>query len=151
LLYTYSIAQIQPWQQYSAMKSDQEIKNTLNSVSRVMSKIHKMILENEIGRIEKAQGVVLSPATKVQLLLSDPTLAWLRPMSQLMSSIDGVCFQKEPITADQPKEIYQSIDELFFKPSNSDFIKQYFAQLVAVPDLMIEHGHLKVAFKQLAS
>ncbi len=131
------------------MKSEQDIKNSLKSVSSTMSKIHKMILENEIERIEKIQGVSLPPAARIQILLNDPSLAWLRPMSQLMSTIDGICFQKEPVTPEQPKKVYLEIEELFFKQNGSDFSKKYIGHLMAMPDMMIDHGHLKIAWKQL--
>lgn len=114
-----------------------------------MARIHKLLFESEIEQMELKNGQAMSPATRIQVLLNDPNFNWLRALSQLMAHTDEVLFQKEEITADQMTAIKKGIQNLLIDQTHPEFSSQYRKKLISVPDLMLEHGHLKLALKSV--
>lgn len=134
----------------SSMKTTPQYRETLGALSSQLAKIHKMLLDSEIGDIELRQGRVLNPLEKLNILLNAPELAWLRPMSQLMAFIDEIYFQKEGITGEQMTAAKKGVDELLIHHTNEVFSAKYRELLGSLPDLIFEHGHLKAALKEFA-
>ena len=112
-----------------------------------MARIHKLLLENEIEFIEKKNGIVLNANDRLNVLLNSSEVAWLREMSQLMAFVDEIYFQKEFIQEEQFSTVLKRVDTLVIQPGDSEFSKKYRGLLAVVPDLMLEHGRLKVALK----
>lgn len=132
------------------MKSDHPEKNRekIGNISAVMMKIHKLLLEDEMEAREVANNKAIPPTERLNALLNDPDLAWLRVMSQLMAYVDEVFFQKEPVLERQLKEIETKVQTLFALQNESEFSYRYRNRLSTIPDLMIEHGNLKLALKK---
>ncbi len=128
-------------------KMDNRMDNKiyLGGISSALATIHKMIVENEFEDIEKRDGFKIGAAGRLQLLLTDPEFVWLRSMSQLMAFVDEAYFQKESITDQQVEVVMTRVQDLLLRQSNSDFSNRYRRLLVTVPDLIIQHGHLKLA------
>lgn len=117
----------------------------LGGISSALATIHKMIVENEFEDIEKRDGFKIGAAGRLQLLLTDPEFSWLRSMSQLMAFVDEVYFQKESITDQQVEVVMTRVQDLLLRQSSSDFSNRYRRLLVTVPDLIVQHGHLRLA------
>ncbi len=132
------------------MKTTPQYRETIGALSTQMAKIHKMLLESELGDIELRQGRQLNPLEKLNILLNAPELAWLRPMSQLMAFVDEIYFQKEPITGEQMLAAKKGIDDLMITHTNEVFSAKYREMLGSLPDLIFEHGHLREALKEFA-
>jgi len=130
------------------MNNTPNFRDHLGAISSGMGRVHRLILENEIEIMELKQGISIPAATRLQLLLTAPELAWLRALSQAMAAIDEIYFQKEPITEEQARTSYKLVDELLIQPSESDFFKKYRECMSTIPDLMIDHGHLRVAMRK---
>jgi hypothetical protein len=124
-----------------------EFKEQLGQISAAMARIHKTILENEIELREIKTMKSLGPNERLQILLNDPEFAWLRMLSGLMSTLDEVYFQKEPIQSEQVANLKKSVNELLIQPSDSVFSKKYRSLLPVVPDLMLHHGLLRQALQ----
>ena len=69
----------------AAFKQEEE---RLRAVRLPLLKLHKALLEAEKIGYEKQNGRIENPGAFLQLLMSDPWFAWLRPISQLIVLID---------------------------------------------------------------
>ncbi len=131
------------------MKTTPELRHPLGTISFALARIHKTLLENEIEDMETKLNVVLSPADRLQVLLNDPSVSWLRSLSQLIASVDEVYFQKEPIQQEQWDSALKRIEDLFSMTSemtgDSAFSSRYRSMLTKVPDLMPQHSLLRMA------
>jgi len=127
------------------MKTTAELKDQLGQISSAMMRIHKAIMENEMELLEAKTMKPLGPNERLQVLLNDPGFAWLRSLSQLMSAVDEVYFQKEAIQQEQADILKKSVDELLIQSTDSSFSKKYRSLIPVVPDLMVYHGLLKQA------
>ena len=132
-------------------KTNEEFREHLKVVSMAMARIHKMLLESEIEKHEKQHGITMNPAARLQALLTAPEFAWLRALSQLMAAIDEVYFQKEPIREEQMQTLKKDVEALLLQTAESEFSTKYRSLVGTVPGLIIEHGNLRLAVKQLAS
>jgi hypothetical protein len=133
------------------MKASLDYREKIGSISAAMVKIHKLLMENEMELRELALNKTIPPAERLNALLNDPDLAWLREMSRLMAYVDEIYFQKEPILERQLEDIEEKVQALFALQNESEFTYRYRHRLSTIPDLMIEHGHLKVALKKSKS
>ena len=133
------------------MKQSTDYRERLGNISSTMMKIHKLLLEDEMEAREAATNKVIPPAERLNVLLNDPTMAWLRLMSQLMADVDEIYYQKEPILERQMIEIEERVQTLFGLQNESEFSYRYKSRLGSIPDLMIEHGRLKLALKKVPS
>ena len=122
-------------------------KTKLKNISSLLAVIHKSLLESEIESLEKAQGSELSPGTRLQILINDPDFAWLRLLSQLISAVDGVIFQKVPITDIQLQDLVKQTNELLIDHKNPEFTDRFVPICRTFPDLIVEYGRLKMALK----
>ncbi|MBL7545432.1 MAG: hypothetical protein JNL11_16550 [Bdellovibrionaceae bacterium] len=127
------------------MKSTPELREQLHQISTALLRIHKNLLENEMQERESKLHITLGPNERLHALLNDPTLDWLRSLSQLVASIDEVYFQKEPITTAQFETELKKVTDLIIENNDSVFLKKYRSLLPTVPDLMQQHGLLRLA------
>jgi hypothetical protein len=133
------------------MKSATGYREKLGEISSVMTKIHKMLMEDEMEARELANNKQIPPAERLNALLNDPTLSWLRAMSQLMAYVDEVYFQKEPILDRQMIDVEEKVQNLFGLQNESEFTYRYKSRLGVIPNLMIEHGNLRLVLRKVPS
>lgn len=131
------------------MASNKDYQNQLRALSQAMARIHKLMFESEIMDLELKSGTQFSATSKLQLLLNAPELSWLRILSQLMAAVDEVFFQKEPILPEQMKQIFDQVTSLFMQSAPSEFSSNYLRLMTSLPDLMVEHAHLRTALKNI--
>ena len=105
-------------------------------------------MENEIQEREEKLQIQMSPADKLNALLTDPELAWLRVLSQMLSAIDEIYFQKEDISIEQVESSQKNVVNLMIEPNDSVFNQKYRSLLPFVPDLMPHHGLLLGVLKK---
>lgn len=128
--------------------NDPIYREHLGRLSSALQKIHRLILENEIEELERRAGVTIAAAGRLQLLLTAPELAWLRALSQEMAAVDEVYFQKEPVTEEQARQVHRSVDQLMVQSEDTEFARKYRDRLIGIPDLMLDHGHLRLALRK---
>lgn len=130
------------------MDSTLNYRENIGRISTAMMKVHKLLLEDEMQARELAANKVIPPTERLNALLNDPDLAWLRVMSQLMAYVDEVYFQKEPVLERQLADIEEKVNTLFSLQNESEFAYRYRSRLTTVPDLMLEHGLLKLTLRK---
>ncbi len=98
--------------------------------------------------LEVVSGVEIKPAARLNLLLGDPSFAWLRNLSQLMAIADDVYFQKEVIEEEQMQKIKVAMQNLFFDGTRPEFTEKYNASCQRLTPLMMEHAQLLNLMKE---
>ena len=105
--------------------------------------LHKILIESERAVYEANVGPINSPHHFFQLLTSDPWLAWLRPVSQLVVAIDEALDAEEPLTSDNVDAlINQSVFLLIPAESGGDFGERYMAALQRDPRVVLAHARV---------
>jgi hypothetical protein len=106
-----------------------------------LAALHKALIGVERLSYERTFGSVTSQYHFLQLLLSDPWFAWLRPLSGLVASIDEAL---EPTNILTPTEANVLLDQarMLLKPSETGegFGRSYFEALQQEPDVVLAHA-----------
>jgi hypothetical protein len=89
---------------------------TLQDLRTPLLEVHRSLLQAERERYERAQGK-LSEGEFLQALIHDPQLAWLKPLTTLVASLDELLGDRE-------------------------FEKRYLEALQRDPALAVSHGRL---------
>ena len=123
----------------AAIKQDEE---RLRAARMPLLRLHKALLEAEKIAYEKQQGRIASPGAFLQLLMSDPWFAWLRPISQLIVLID------EHLEAglDQPETTAANLLEQARKLAKPD--GRYAELIQAHPDVALARRDVSRALEQ---
>lgn len=130
------------------MSATLDYRDRLGQISSALFKIHKLLLEDEFENRERSTGISIPPTERLNILLNDPSVAWLRILSGLMAYVDEVYYQKEAILDRQIDEVLDKTRHLFALQDEQEFSYRYRQALASIPDLMVAHGHLKAALKQ---
>lgn len=123
-------------------------RERLGQISSALFKIHKLLLEDEFENREKSTGVPIPPTERLNILLNDPSVAWLRILSGLMAYVDEIYYQKEAILDRQMDDVLDKTRHLISLNDEMEFTYRYRQALSSIPDLMVAHGHLKTTLKQ---
>lgn len=118
------------------MDSDREY---LKHLSTRLMKLHKVLMDHHMKKKELIHGTTFNPNQKLQLLLNDPDLEWLRTLSRLMALIDDAFFQKEKL----PKEVFENLKDkihhLFLKDGDPEFTSKNLSTLKESAEALLEH------------
>ena len=101
--------------------------------------LHKELLDLERAERERTQGRI-APSDFLRLLIEDASLAWLRPMTELIVRIDEWLDEPErtpELAAAWRREVAHLLTP---DPAQHDFHHRYAQLLQASPDLVIAHG-----------
>lgn len=129
------------------METQSDYRERLGNISSALFRIHKLLLEDEFETRERNEGRSLPPTERLNVLLNDPSIAWLRTLSQLMAFVDEVYYQKEAILDRQMEEALEKVQAIFSLQNESEFTYRYKSRLGTIPDLMVAHGQLRSALK----
>lgn len=129
------------------MKPD---RKDLNEISTLLIKIHKILIDGEFERVEKIRGKI-DPLQKLNMLLHDEELAWLRHLSKLMSYVDEVLYQKEPLTEFSMREVHHAVHYLLFDLKEAEFAGKFNAGIAKHPELPAELQKLKKSLEKIDS
>ncbi len=124
-------------------------KQRLAEVRQILLDLHKALLDSERTAYEITHGPIPSPSAFLQMLINDPSFAWLRPITALVVQID------ETLAAKKPPAIAQDFDRLvtdtaaFLSPSSeaNGFWQRYQTALDRDPAIALLHVQL---YKQLS-
>lgn len=105
--------------------------------------LHKALIDSERAVYETAVSPINSPHHFFQLLTTDPWFAWLRPVSQLIVSIDEALDADEPLTSESVDALRnQSVFLLIPAQSAGDFGERYVAALQRDPRVVLAHARV---------
>jgi hypothetical protein len=117
------------------------IRQYLAELREAMLRLHKALLESERTSYEATFGKIQSPYQFLQLLTSDPWFAWLRPMSQLIATMDETLEAKTPLTlAGVDALLVQTKAQLVPTESGDGFSRHYDEALQRDPDVVFAHA-----------
>jgi hypothetical protein len=104
--------------------------------------LHKILLELERQRFERANGRITDMFQLLNLTINDPAFAWLRRLSALIVQIDEKLDDKDnPMTSGQADAMRKEIRELLSANQvGNDFQRNYHWALQESPDVVISHG-----------
>src|SRR5688572_209114 len=72
------------------------LRDRLNNARDALLGVHKVLLDEERIRYERAHGRLESNYQLLQLVISDPWFAWLHPVSELVVQIDVLMEARQP-------------------------------------------------------
>ena len=117
-------------------------RHHLISIRNSLLAFHKILLELERQRYERANGRVDDMFQLLNLTINDPAFAWLRPLSAFIVEIDEKTEdKKQPMTSADVAAFLKEARALL-SPSQvgSDFQRNYHWALQESPDAVIAHG-----------
>lgn len=113
----------------------------LSKIRDALLHLHKTLVDSERERYEQVIGKIQSPNQFLKLLTSDPWFAWLRPLSQLIVSIDEALDEKEPLTPAMAESFTKRGGELLVARENGEgFAGHYDNALQNDPDVVLAHA-----------
>ncbi|MBX3231744.1 MAG: hypothetical protein KIT84_42635 [Labilithrix sp.] len=105
---------------------------TMVTARHTLLDLHKTLLDEVRIDYEREHGRVEGAGALLQLVVSDPAFAWLRPLSQLIVALD------EGASEGQPKSVRAMFERLVQKDDR--FAAPYQAKLQASADVLVAHG-----------
>jgi hypothetical protein len=104
--------------------------------------LHKLLIDEERRRYERAHGPIGGPRQALRLLMQDPWFGWLRPMGDLIVRLDERLAGEAPVTAGELEAAAASTLGLLHDGETSSFGQAYRRALQDVPDVVVAHGRL---------
>ncbi len=123
-----------------------ELKKTFNELSQALQRLHKDLLFLEAKRLEQEQGKSLTPYELLNASLNDPSLAWLRKLSELIVHIDTIIDETPNLSAQDSHRVASEVMQVLEKPLGliaTDFWSHYSAYLSSNPDIIMRHAKVK--------
>ncbi len=115
-------------------------RTRLFKVREALLNLHKELLNVERRRYEQQVGPVANEFEFFRLATSDPSFAWIGPMTTLIVQIDEKVASKEPITAGEVESLYAETRSLLASPVETPFKAEYTELLQENPDLVMKHS-----------
>ena len=105
--------------------------------------LHKALLDSERIGYEQAFGTIPSAGQFLQLAIRDPWFAWLRPLSEFITSLDERIEAEEQVTACDVND-FAKRGRALLKPEDAGegFSKHYYDALQRDPDVVLAHGRI---------
>jgi len=119
-------------------------KQRLTEIRQTLLDLHKALLDSERTAYEITHGPIASPSAFLQMLINDPTFAWLRPITALVVQIDETLAAKKPPAAAQDFDRLVTDTGAFLSPSSeaNGFWQRYQVALDRDPAIAILHVQL---------
>jgi hypothetical protein len=115
-------------------------------LSLALRELHLALMERARRDYERENGVV-SAAEFLQLLLTDPSFAWLRPLSELMADID-LAREADPEVREEIATAVRPVVEHLLGSSADEsgtFAGRYWQRVEDEPHVTMAHGGVKRA------
>ncbi len=124
------------------------LRKRLEKVRLALLTLHKALVDSERATYEKTMGTIPSPNHFLKLLTQDPWFAWLKPISQLIVSMDEALDMKES-PDDAAVEVLLKETRILLVPSESGegFSRHYFDALQRDPNVILAHAEVTKFFK----
>lgn len=129
----------------------EQLKRSLQDLSRALQELHRDLLMLEAKRAETESGQRLGPYELLQASLQDPGFAWLRSMSAMIVQIDTIVDEVTNLSSQDTSQIANAVLGLIEKPGDSksqEFWKKYSGHLTN-PDTIMRHSKVKTILESL--
>ncbi len=117
-----------------------EERTRLFKVREALLDLHKTLLHLERRRYEENVGPVSNEFEFFRLATSDPSFAWIGPLTSLIVQIDEQVASKEPISSAGVETLYGETRAVLASPNGTPFQQEYNQLLQEHPDLVMRHS-----------
>jgi predicted component of type VI protein secretion system len=118
-------------------------EQSLTQLRTAFLALHKTLLESERVGYEQAFGTIASAGDFLQLAIHDPWFAWLRPLSEFITSLDERLEGEQHVTVRDVKDLEKRGRALLVpQESGEGFARHYFEALQRDPDVVLAHGRI---------
>lgn len=117
-----------------------EDRTHLFKVREALLNLHKSLLNVERKRYEQHVGPVANEFEFFRLVTSDPSFAWIGPLTTLIVQIDEQVASKEPITVGAVDSLYSETRAVLASTTITPFRQEYNQLLQENPDLVMKHS-----------
>jgi bacterioferritin (cytochrome b1) len=128
------------------------LKKTFNELSKALQQLHKELLMLEAKKLEARMGKALGPYELLHASLNDPSLAWLRKMSELIVNIDTIIDETPNLSAQESHRVAAEVLNMLEKPAGliaTDFWQNYSEYLANNADIIMRHAKVKDIITQI--
>lgn len=125
---------------------DATLRQTLNATHASLLRVHKALIDHERDRYSRADRPLGTPLQFLQLLLTDPRFAWLRPLSELIVQIDEAASSRTPVDHDQAAALLAQATTLLTpveSPLATTFAENYHHAIQESPAVASAHAEWK--------
>lgn len=112
----------------------------LFKVREALLNLHKTLLNVERKRYEDNVGPVANEFEFFRLATSDPSFAWIGPLTTLIVQIDEQVASKEPISIGAVDALYSETRSVVASSAETPFKAEYNQLLQENPDLVMKHS-----------
>jgi hypothetical protein len=128
------------------------LRKRLEEVRLALLALHKALVDSERATYEKTMGTIPSPNHFLRLLTTDPWFAWLKPISNLIVSMDEALDMKES-PGDSTVEALLKETKVLLVPSEvgEGFSRHYFEALQRDPNVILAHAEVTKFFEKRKS
>lgn len=128
-----------------------DLRKDVEALAHTLRELHRELLTIARGEFERARGAAVPPGLFVQALVEDPSLQWLRPLSVLIVELETLSEQEEPIEPADAARIAKEVEHHITPSaeSSSALARRYEAILQDSPEVVVAHGHVRVALAAL--
>src|SRR5262245_51772820 len=92
---------------------DSRFRDELVTIGGALAELHRELVTFARTDFERTRGPIAGAGGLLQLLLHDPTFAWLRPLSALMADIDEIVDEAQTIDAATVATVRARMERLF--------------------------------------
>ena len=117
-----------------------EERTRLFRVREALLDLHKALLNAERKRYERDIGPVANEFAFFRLATSDPSFAWIGPLTTLIVQIDEQVASKEPITTSAVDTLYRESRAVLASATETPFKREYNQLLQEDPELVMRHS-----------
>lgn len=120
-------------------------------LSHAMVSLHRSLIQHARRNYEREHGAIAGSAQFLRLLTTDAFFAWLRPLSELIASIDEAAELDEASRGALASPVRASVEQLITAPGaqplSQDFARHYWPLLSQDPEITMAHAGVKQALQ----
>jgi len=124
-------------------------RRLLTDLRRALLPLHKTLLEWERKTYEREHGRKMGAGELLQIIMTAPQFAWLRPISEVIVRIDQALDEEAPdTTVDVDAIIIQARRLVAPDQTERPYAQRYLTALQEVPDVVVAHGKVTAILKE---
>ena len=118
-------------------------------LSQALTGLHRSLIEHARRNYEREHGVIAGPGEFLRLLTTDAFFAWIRPLSELIVTIDEAGELDEGSKDKLASAVRSAVEQLVAgpgsQPLSEDFARHYWPLLSEDPEVTMAHAGVKQA------
>jgi hypothetical protein len=124
-------------------------RQLLVNVRRALLHLHKTLLDWERVAYDRARGQRTPPGQLLNIVMTDPQFAWLRPLSEMIVRMDAALEMEAPDATIDIDAIIAHARALVSPDGDSAYARRYHAALQEEPDAVLAHGAVTTILKHV--